>query len=126
MPTDHHYHHSHVRQVSSPLEPLVRLTVRTPHRVAAITIHQSHWTDGAALFTHTQVTKGALGLADLGVEATPMERVGIRVLRRYRKHIYHDDLVEDVNERKFWKEQQQKNPLLLPAVGEQRKNFECF
>ena len=42
-----------------------------------------------------KVSKGAKGLADLGVQATPMERVGIRVLRRYRKHIYHDDIVDE-------------------------------
>lgn len=41
------------------------------------------------------VTKGALGLEDLGVEPTTMESVGIHVLRRYRKHIYHDDIVDD-------------------------------
>lgn len=40
------------------------------------------------------VTKGALGFADLGIEPQTMETVGIRVLRRYRRHIYHDDIVE--------------------------------
>ena len=44
--------------------------------------------------TDEVVTKGAPGLAELGVDATPMETVGIRVLRRYRKHIFHDDIVE--------------------------------
>lgn len=41
------------------------------------------------------VTKGAPGFAELGIEPATLERIGIRVLRRYRSHIYHDDIVEE-------------------------------
>jgi len=40
-------------------------------------------------------TKGAPGLAALGVDATSLETIGINVLRKYRDHIYHDDAIEN-------------------------------
>ena len=45
--------------------------------------------------TDDVVTKGAPGLADLGIEPMTLQKVGIRTLRRYRRHIYHDDIVEE-------------------------------
>lgn len=37
-------------------------------------------------------TKGALGLSDLGVDGTPLEAMGLNILRRFRSHLYHDDI----------------------------------
>jgi len=36
--------------------------------------------------------KGAPTLSDLGVKATPLEAVGLSILRRFRSHLYHDDI----------------------------------
>jgi NADH dehydrogenase (ubiquinone) 1 alpha subcomplex subunit 9 len=37
-------------------------------------------------------TRKALGLSDLGVTPTRLEEVGLNILRRYRSHLYHDDI----------------------------------
>jgi len=37
-------------------------------------------------------TKRAPGLAELGVNATRLEEIGLHILRRYRSHLYHDDI----------------------------------
>ena len=34
------------------------------------------------------------GLEELGIKKTPMESIGINVLRKYRPHVYHDDIVD--------------------------------
>lgn len=57
----------------------------------------------APLLTADEVTREALsekpeglpGIPDLGVELTPAGKVAITFLRQYRKHIYHDEHIED-------------------------------
>lgn len=57
----------------------------------------------APLLSSDEVTREALsekpeglpGLPDLGVEMTPAGKVAITFLRQYRKHIYHDEHIED-------------------------------
>lgn len=36
----------------------------------------------------------APGLEELGIKKTTMESIGINVLRKYRPHVYHDDIVD--------------------------------
>ena len=36
------------------------------------------------------------GLEDLGITKTNMESIGINVLRKYRPHVYHDDIVDNL------------------------------
>lgn len=40
-------------------------------------------------------TRGAAGLAELGVTPSTLESVGINVLRKYRPHVYHDDILDN-------------------------------
>lgn len=37
---------------------------------------------------------GLPGLEALGTKATPLETIGINVLRKYRPHVYHDDILD--------------------------------
>ena len=66
---------------------LIRVSNRNGEHVLMRILEQHHITD--------VITDNNLGLEDLGITATPIERIGIKVLRRHRRP---DDLYKTIDD----------------------------